>query len=148
MRVLLLLILSIGFLPSYGQNTSDASFLQQRKNIDSLAKLIDVNQGYIECHFVGRDSTYGEFTGRYFSNPKDRSICKTEYTFQSDFAGVKIFYYNKDSLIKAHDRKRVLYFIGHALINETGREVKTTDVMYLLLFQKNFKEAAKALMDD
>jgi hypothetical protein len=146
MRVVLTIIVSFVSLYTYGQSNSPIAFLQQKRTIDSLSKLIESNQEFIEMRTVGHDSIYGDYNGSCLYNDKDKLVYKIECTFLAGSSGVKVCYFQGDSLIKLIDRGTVLYYLNPALVNESGGDENTREAMKLLFFQNRTRKNLKSLI--
>jgi hypothetical protein len=145
MRIIILIILFTACIRVVGQ---DSSFKEQKKHIDSLIVLIDMNNDLSFKAVQGRDSIFGDYTGSFLYRRSDKTVVKIESKTIFDTDASKVFYYVDDNLIRLSDKRVIYYYLDNFLVDELGKKVSTPETGDLLIFEKSIKNLLKILLSD
>jgi hypothetical protein len=145
MRIIILILLFSASLTVEGQNST---FEKQKRHIDSLLVLTEMNNDLAYNEVNGRDSIFGDYTANIHYKRSDKTIVKIESKSMFDTDGGKVFYYLCDNLIRATDNQIIYYYLDNSLVNELGRKVSTPETADLLRFQKSIKNLFMVLLSD
>jgi hypothetical protein len=119
----LLLLLIVMAVHANAQPATDTGFATQKLYIDSITQATDSNKALTNNLFTG-SLMWGPFNANIFYMVGNPVTDKEEYFFKEGNAGKKIFYYNKNKLVKIVDNGTAYYYYTNVLYDKNGRPVK------------------------
>jgi hypothetical protein len=139
-----LLFLCILSIKVQAQSSSDTGFAGQKFRIDSLVTLTDSNKKLTQNMFVG-SLMWGSFNANISWLVGTPGFNKAEYFFKEGNAGKKIFYYNKNELIKIIDNG-VEYYYAKSLFDKNGKPIKDYLAKDILFFSQQSYQMMLAMI--
>lgn len=126
------------------QSSADTSFAGLKAGIDSQVTLIDSNKKLTQNIFLG-SLMWGSFNANISWLVGIQAINKAEYLFKEGNAGKKIFYYNKNELIKIIDNG-VEYYYAKSLFDKNGKPIKDYISKDILFFSQQSYQMMLAMI--
>ena len=133
--ILQLLLPVVVFTHANAQSAGDTSFTSQKLRIDSISQATDANKMLTNNLFAG-SLVWGAFNANIFYIVGKPDIYKEEYFFKEGNAGKKLFYYDRNKLVKIKDNGTEYYYHSGKLYDKDGRPVKENISRDLVFFSQ------------